>query len=351
MTSQPNASAQLTQRGEMLLERHRPQEAEDQFRQALAANPNNADAHFGLARCLAQDSRRPHKALEEIERALALEPNWSGYHAFRAQILCHMGQLKQARTAVQGALELAPDFAYSWQCAALIEQAAGKWKAMEDAARKALELDPDDADNASLLAVALRLQHRHQEAEAILQGSLSNDPENAETHHQVGWQKLPVDQAQAETHFYEALRLNPQHEGARKGMLEAFKGRNWLYQTHRKMHHFFARILTVKRGLIVFFSLCVVAGILEKLPVSNSNGLLYFIREGITWSMGLAITALLLFGGIALLNYIIGNFMVLNDARARMALTSDEKTRAWFVLGLTAVIILYTLHALIVGPL
>lgn len=351
MPAELNASEQLTQRGEMLLDRHRPQEAEDHFRQALAANPENAEAHFGLARCLAQDSRRPHKALEEIECALALEPNWSGYHAFRALLLSELGRRKRARQAIQGALELAPYDAYVWYCSALIEQAASRWKEMEQAARQAMELAPDDPDHANLLAEALRHQHRDAEANSLLHQSLGRDPEKWDTHSQLGWQLLLTDRPQAEEHFYEALRLNPHSDHARRGMLEAFMGRNWLYQTNRRLASFFSGLVTVNRLLIAIFVFFIITMFFCLfLPVIFVD----FIEnygDWLAWGLVLLIFSPLLVVAMAILNSIMGSVMVLADARARLALTPTEKTTAWFVIGLTVFISLVFLRALIFGPL
>ncbi len=332
MSTAPNASEQLTLRAEMLLERHRPQDAEDHFRQALAANPENADAHFGLARCLAQDARRPHKALEEMDRALALKPNHPGFHAYRAILLAQLGRPKPARQAIQSALEIAPNFAYAWSCSALIEQADRKWKAMEKAARQALMLEPEDPDHANLLAVALRRQRRFEEASKVLQGSLSMDPENAETHHQNGWQLLSSNREQAEQHFYEALRLSPHHDGARQGMLESFKRRNGIY----------SKICHLNDGLTAFFSRGLFLGTILFFVVTTALAFFALITVMILndrysewviagYLMVLLSPVLLFFAFMA--NQIIGSVMVLVDQRARLALTRKEIISAWLTVG------------------
>lgn len=337
MPPEPNPSEQLTQRGEMLLERHRPQEAEDFFRQALAANPDNDDAHFGLARCLAQDSRRPHKALEEIELALALEPNWPGYHAFRGIILTGMGRTKEARQSVASALELDPDNAYSWYCTALIERAEEKWEAMEQAARKALELDPDESDYTNLLAESLTKQHRREEAGDMLRDALRSEPENADTHAQLGWNLLPQDRAKAEEHFYEALRLNPHSDPARKGMLEAFKGRNWFYRSHQKIEHgvrtllhnrlFWKSSVLSLLGLILLFVILILIFPAQKFTFAVALGII----------LGLFVVGLILTKCWLFVSSYVGCGLILLDQRARLALTFEELFEAVVTIILGAV--------------
>ena len=105
----------------------------------------------------------------------------------------------------------------------------------ETAAREALALDPDSSGAANLLSHALRIQGKSGENEGRIEAMLARDPESDDNHCAAGWQALQSGKReQAQTHFMEALRLNPENDLAREGMLEAFKARSPLYRSYLK---------------------------------------------------------------------------------------------------------------------
>src|SRR5690242_9168432 len=83
-------------------------EAEQVYRQILAAAPTHADSLHMLG-VLALDTRHPQLALEHIERAIALRPTAAAYHASRGHALSDLGQLDAAIAAYQQALRLKPN--------------------------------------------------------------------------------------------------------------------------------------------------------------------------------------------------------------------------------------------------
>ncbi|MEM1060069.1 MAG: tetratricopeptide repeat protein [Verrucomicrobiota bacterium] len=336
-----DASAALNRRARLLLERHRPEEAEDLFRQSLAANPENEDSHFGLAQCLVQDRRRAHKALEEVDRALALNPNFAPYHAYRALILGQMLRHGEARRAIATAQELAPQEAYVWFCAGQVHRAAGKWPEAEAAARQALAIAPRDVDHLNLLSTALRMQNKDGENESLLESALRHDPENADTHANVGWAWLARDRDRAEHHFMEALRLEPHHDAARLGLLKAFQTRNRLYRAVYRLHDRVRRYsLWQITGLVVVAAglLFLLGAGLEALGVRHME--FYYFATGL---------ALLGLGALALAYNALGHVIVLTDPRARLALTAEETTTAWFVLLIITAITLRLLYLIVFG--
>jgi len=327
-----NASDELNLRGRLLLARHRPEEAEDFFRQSLAANPENGDSHYGLAQCLSHDRRRMHKALEEIEFAIASSPNWAPYHAYRALVLSDMHRHRDAREAIRTAQQLAPDEAYCWYCSGLVCRAVRDWPGVEAAARKALEFDPEDADHHNLLSVALHMQNKDGENTAVLERALEKDPENADTHANVGWSQLARDRDAAERHFMEALRLHAHHEIARKGLLKSFQNRNAVYRLFYRLQDRQRRFdswqlfgICVGVAALVF----VFCHLLDEWGVPNAQ-LAGFV-------MGLALMGV---GFLALGIKALGHIVVLMDRRARLALNGEEKTAAWFVLGLVIFLVI-----------
>ncbi len=72
---------------------------------------------------------------------------------------------------------------------------------------------------------------RRAEAGATIDTALRRDPEDALTHANQGWTLLHQGQPQkAMEHFREALRLEPNLEWARQGIVEALKARHWIYR-------------------------------------------------------------------------------------------------------------------------
>jgi tetratricopeptide (TPR) repeat protein len=80
-------------------------------------------------------------------------------------------------------------------------------------------------------AEALVQLGRRGEAGEALETALAEDPEDSHTHANKGWALLHAGQPkQALEHFKEALRIDPENEWARAGIVEALKARNFLYR-------------------------------------------------------------------------------------------------------------------------
>ena len=72
---------------------------------------------------------------------------------------------------------------------------------------------------------------RTQDARQELQNALRLDPDSADTHAAMGWTYLQRgNRAKASEHFREALRLDPNSEAARKGVLETLRSHNPIYR-------------------------------------------------------------------------------------------------------------------------
>jgi len=92
-------------------------------------------------------------------------------------------------------------------------------------------LDPEHAGCLNLRAMAEVKLGRKAQAAATIEAALARDPENAGTHANRGWTYLEEsDPGRALEHFREALRLDPENEWAREGMVEALKARHGVYR-------------------------------------------------------------------------------------------------------------------------
>lgn len=245
-------ASQHAYRASLLIERRRYREALGLVEESLAAFPDDALLHYQRAICLAAMDQ-PAAALNATEAALALEPNAPDFHALKAQILMQMDKAKPALAAVEEAIRLAPHEAEHHAIRAGVLGAQHKWKEAEAAAREALAIDADNATAATLLSHTLRLQGKSSENAEQIAGMLARDPDDDDNHAAAGWAALQSgNRTQAETHFLEALRLNPHNSFARDGLLESFRSRSPLYRGYLKYVFFMARLTPgMQIGLLI----------------------------------------------------------------------------------------------------
>jgi tetratricopeptide (TPR) repeat protein len=210
-----------------------------------------------------------------------------------------------------------------------------QWAEAESTARRALALDPDDQTAANQLAHALRLQNKMAENADQVAWLLERDPEDPDSHCTAGWAALQRGEFRvAERHFLEALRLEPEMENAREGVLESFRARSPLYRAYLAYSFRMARLSQNARwGVII--GLYVGVKFARRLltgpyaPAAKVLGFLYLVFVLWVW----------LARGI-------GNFILLLDRFASHALRRNEKIEASFVGGSLCAALLFILLSL-----
>lgn len=325
------ASPQLV-RGLQLKNLGRYPEAEHAFREALGINPDDAFALHQLATCLFHLHGRQKEALEIIGRAIEIEPEESEHFVLRSFIFSALSRPKEALEASRLALALEPysTFAFASQSQAYL--GVERWADAEKSARQALALDSDNALAANQLAQALRLQNKLAEDREHLEGMLARDPEDAFTHANAGWSALQRgDHRAAETHFRESLRLDPDFDHAREGLLNSFRARSAFYRAYLKYTFAMQRLSGGSRWAVVL-------GLYFGVKLSN-----YAFRGGTYQFVGIAISAI--YFVLVLWVWIargVGNFILLFDRFAKHALRRSERVEAIAVGGgLTAGLVLF----------
>jgi tetratricopeptide (TPR) repeat protein len=114
---------------------------------------------------------------------------------------------------------------------ASIRFARRDWAGALESADAGLRLDPQDDACTNMRAMALVQLGRRDEAGATIQGALERDPENAVSHANQGWTRLHERRPkEALEHFREALRIDPDLDWARAGLVEALKARHLIYR-------------------------------------------------------------------------------------------------------------------------
>src|SRR5688572_7936906 len=225
--SRPNA---LFQRALILHQQGRHADAERELRQALALDPHDADAHAVLALCLTERKDFP-QAQYEADTAVGLAPDESFPHYARAHVLSDRRLFDEAAAAVRQALDLEAEHPEYFALLAAIRFEQRRWHEALAAAEEGLKADPDHGGCTNLRAMALVKLGRRNEAGAAIDEALARDPQNAVTHANQGWTLLHRgDPRKALEHFREALRLDPDLEWARAGIVEALKARYFVYR-------------------------------------------------------------------------------------------------------------------------
>ncbi len=230
--SQP--SPQLL-RGIQLNQLGRHADAERALREALAQEPSDGFALHQLAISQFHQPSKQEESLRTVGEALRLEPNDAEHHILKSFILSSLDRPKPALESARAALSLDPNNsnAFASECQAYLQME--EWAKAEESAREALALDADNSLAANQLAQALRVQKKSAENARHLTGMLARDPEDAFTHANAGWAALQNgNQRQAEEHFREALRLDPEMDYARSGLMESFRARSRFYRAYQR---------------------------------------------------------------------------------------------------------------------
>jgi Tfp pilus assembly protein PilF len=172
------------------------QEATSAAKEAIQLDPESDYGHWVWARVLS-DRNRPDEAIEAIQEALRIDPFDADYLAFVSEQRYY---LQQYQPSLQ-------------------------------AANEGLAVDPNHTWCARLRALCLMALGRRKEAVVTMNSALEAAPEDGRVHLVQGLAQLENRRPKsAITHFLEALRIEPELEGAREGIVEALKARSWLFR-------------------------------------------------------------------------------------------------------------------------
>ncbi|MDF1862516.1 MAG: tetratricopeptide repeat protein [Verrucomicrobiales bacterium] len=308
--------------GILLQEQGRLEEAEACYRSVLLSEPDNDFVHNRLALCLLSQQGKKNLALDSINEAIRIEPDDAFHHGVKALILSDLRKGKEAVDAADRAIALNPEDSFALAAKAHAYCSLERWAEGEVWSRKALEADADNSMAANLLSHTLRLQGKSHENEAAVEQLLADDPEDSYAHINAGWSALHRgDHKTAETHFREALRLDPESEMAREGLLESFRARSRFYRAYLSYSFFMQRFTGGKQWMIII-------GLYLAFQ---------FVRRA-TEQVSPVIAVVLGLAWLALVMWVwlapgIGNFLILLDRTARLALDSGEKWQGLVVGG------------------
>jgi hypothetical protein len=147
-----------------------------------------------------------------------------------ARVAYDRDRYDDALTAINEAIRLEPFDADYFSFLAAVHFDQRRWTEALRAAEQGLEVDAEHVGCSNLRAMALVKLGRTGEAGLTIESTLAKAPESSLTHANQGWTLLHCgDPAKALDHFREALRLDPENEWARQGIVEALKARHAIY--------------------------------------------------------------------------------------------------------------------------
>jgi protein O-GlcNAc transferase len=184
------------------------------YQRALALKPRYGQAHFNLGNCLL-DEGRPAEAIAAFEQALASNPQDFVAHNNLGNLLKLQGRLDQAVVAFGLALSLNPQYGAAHYNLADALHRQGRLAEAVVSYRNALTLDPSYVEAHTNLGALLRELGQIGEARACFEAALALRPADADAHVNLGNaqadESRPDEAAQS---FRRALTLQPDHAGA-----------------------------------------------------------------------------------------------------------------------------------------
>lgn len=218
------------QRAQLLMQQRRYELAIEQLQLALVEPENRNLAHAYLALCLVEREQF-NEAEHHARQAIAEAPDESFSMYALACVLSARNRLDEADAAIREAIQLEPTDPAYFAVLSQLHYQRYRWQECLDAANEGLARDPDHDTCINLRSLALVKLGRREEAGQSIEAALHHNPEDPFTHANQGWTLLHERQPlKAMEHFKEALRLDPNLEWARAGIVEAMKARNFVYR-------------------------------------------------------------------------------------------------------------------------
>ena len=336
MSSDSNYYSSLTS-GRMLREHSRYQDAIDYFNRALSLQPNSVEVLVEKALCELQMDQ-PRDAKKSIDQAISIDPNHAGCYAVKALILIELDRGRDGCGMAKKAVSLEPHNPTFQRILGQAYMSMEKLEKAEHWLRESLAGDPDDETAANLLTALLRQQNRLDENQSEMERLLERNPENAYTHYNAGWSALQTNNhKQAETHFRESLRLDPNFDEARQGLLQSFRARSGFFRLFLKYCFFMQQLSGAARwGLVIglLFAVKIGRSVLEK------------IHPGLAVALVAAYLIFIFWGFIA---NGMSNLIVLCDRNARYALKKWDIVEAIVVGGFFLMGLLMALCAVLIS--
>ena len=184
-------------------------DAADAFRQAIARDPNLAEAHFNLGTVLS-DRKDAKGAMAAYRRAIELRPDFFEAQFNLGDTLVHLGLLDEAVECYRRAAELQPDNPGLHNNLATTFLETGQYEEAVEALTRAVALAPDAGELHTNLGTALKHAGRFDEGVAAQRRAVELSPDSAESHFNLAMVLANAgEHGDAEASYRQAIALNP----------------------------------------------------------------------------------------------------------------------------------------------
>ena len=197
-------------RAQMLLfNQSRPDLAEKELRQELAADPDSGLAHAMLGHAMGQQGQL-EAGLTEVKEGVRLAPEMAYGYNILCWLYCKSGESAEAVKAIREAIRLEPNAPDHFQLLSFALSNMGRGQAALMAAEQGLQFNPQHVGCLNRRAVALTMLGRAKEAQTTFDAALALQPTNRLTHTNLGWFHSGRDDLDnAVRSLQESLRLAP----------------------------------------------------------------------------------------------------------------------------------------------
>ncbi len=216
-------------------------EAIEGYQRILASEPNNDEAHFGMAHANSQ-LQQYELALEHAKQAVNLSPNSDIYLQFKGQMLLANQQVDESVAVFKQSLRENPNLFYSYLALGDIYTAKYESKKAKENYKLALRVHQDGIPAMIKLSRLLLLEGDYVGAEDLLQKAELQFPENPNLKLQMGIMRLEKgEQGFAELYFKKLLENEPNNHVAK-----AYLGISLLQSDSQKAHQLITELLNAK---------------------------------------------------------------------------------------------------------
>ncbi|MEM7555632.1 MAG: tetratricopeptide repeat protein [Cyanobacteria bacterium P01_A01_bin.84] len=240
------------ERALLLFEQCRYDMAMGELQSELTDYPYEARAHALLGLCLNMQQKY-EQATESAKSAIALSPNLPFTHYVLGYIACDRNQFNEAQESLQEAIRINPFEASYFALLSRCKYNQKLWQDALDAASNGLAIEPENIECLNYRALALSQLGKGEEALAIAENAISQSPQDAASYASSGWILLNHGKSpqKALEYFREALRLNPNFEWARQGIIEALKAQNPIYRLMLRYFAWSSRLNSRNRWIFI----------------------------------------------------------------------------------------------------
>ena len=194
--------------GLLFLEKWNRAEAVKSFRQALAADPEWAPAHAGLARALSEDD--PPAAAASATRALEIDPHLADAELLLAELDLDNTRWDAARERIARVLAYNPQHLDALALDAAIAYVRGGRAAFDAEAKKALAINPAFGEVYRAAASLAAQNYRFDEAVSLAREAVKLDPSHARAHAELGMHLMRTgEEAAARESLERAFKIDP----------------------------------------------------------------------------------------------------------------------------------------------